>query len=112
MQDSSTIPVVKKRTKAEIATETLLKYRQNGKKAGVPTKAMAKVHALNMSTWEEFTDFVNNEGLELFKENMLQLDPKSYIIAYLQLMEYIRPKLTRSTNVNESTINVDSIVIE
>lgn len=105
-------PPISLKGKGLSPAEILKQVRVNGKKAGVPSKAMAKVHALNMSTWEEFTEFVNNEGLELFKENMLQLDPKSYIIAYLQLMEYIRPKLTRSTNVNESTINVDSIVIE
>lgn len=92
--------------------EHMRKIRVNGKKAGEVPKSMQEIHRLKLSTWESFTEFVNNEGLELFKENMLQLDPKSYIIAYLQLMEYIRPKLTRSTNVNESTINVDSIVIE
>ena len=94
------------------AGERLKIYRQNGKKAGVPTKAMAKVSHLQLSTWETFTEFINNEGLDLFKENLMQLDPKSYIIAYLQLLEFIKPKLTRAQIVEEKTIQVNDVTFE
>lgn len=92
--------------------EVLKQVRVNGKPAGVPTKAMAKVSHLQLSTWETFTDFINNEGLDLFKENLMQLDPKSYIIAYLQLLEFIKPKLTRATVVEEKTIQVNDVTFE
>lgn len=92
--------------------ERFLAIRQSGKPKGVPTKALSKVSHLQLSTWETFTDFINNEGLELFKQNLMQLDPKSYIIAYLQLLEFIKPKLTRATVVEEKTIQVNDVTFE
>jgi hypothetical protein len=99
------------RIKAE-KRERFLAIRQSGKPKGVPTKALAKVSHLQLSTWESFTEFINNEGLDLFKENLMQLDPKSYIIAYLQLLEFIKPKLTRAQIVEEKTIQVNDVTFE
>jgi len=92
--------------------EHMKKIRMNGKPKGAVNKELARLQQLNASTWEQFTDFVNNEGLDLFKDNLLQLDPKSYIIAYLQLLEFIKPKLTRAQIVEEKTIQVNDVTFE
>lgn len=45
---------------------------------------------------DSFCQVIIDGGIEKFQKELKQLDGKDYINAYLQLLEYVKPKLSRA----------------
>jgi len=71
-----------------------------GKGARKNKKTIIK-EAIGLSGWERLEDFLLNEGADKLCDNILQLKPKEYVMAYEKLSEFIKPKLSRATVVGE-----------
>ena len=52
---------------------------------------------LNVSNWNKLKDFINNEGIEKFVEEMQQLDGREYIAAYLGIVPFVKGKIANKT---------------
>ena len=66
---------------------------------------------VGLSTWETMGDWLLNEGLDRYKEEMEKLKGKDFIFAHNTLVEYFKPKLNRSSiEANINTINTHVIV--
>lgn len=61
----------------------------NGKPKGAKSKKTL--------TWDLFVDYCMSEGLEKFKTEMSGLKGKQFTDAFTNLLEFYKPKLTRTT---------------
>ena len=62
-------------------------YNPNGRPVGAKS---AKTRQ-----WEEFAEYCLNEGLEKFFVELNKQNGKDYVAAFLHLLEYFKPKLSR-----------------
>lgn len=52
---------------------------------------------LGLNNWQNLTHFVLNEGLDKMLLEMEKLRGRDYLTAYTTLLEYVKPKLSRTT---------------
>lgn len=64
------------------------KPKTGGKQKGTPNK---KTVVLNT-----FAETICDGGMEKFKTELSKLEGREYVNAYLQLFEYVKPKLSRT----------------
>lgn len=55
--------------------------------------------------WNELKDFVTEKGAEKYKQEIMSLEGKDFIIAYNNILEYFKPKLARTEIKHEGEIN-------
>lgn len=99
-------------TGRERSNKALLSNRMNRVGKGAVTKELKRFRKVQIDTWAEFAEWIAEDGLVQFKAHMQTLDPKSYIIAYLQVLEYIKPKLSRATVDVNSTVDIGQVTFE
>jgi hypothetical protein len=78
-----------------------MKYKkgESGNKAGKPKGAKsAKTLA-----WEQLGDFLTESGAEKAKGIMLSSSPEDFMRHYTNLLEFFKPKHSRSDNTNNNT---------
>jgi len=61
--------------------------------------------------WEQFSEWFLSEGMKRFEEEMKGLNGKDYIVTVKDLMEYFKPKLSRSDAKVEAEVKVKNIDI-
>ncbi len=81
-----------KRIKNRFATGTA-KPEGSGRKKGVPNKKTVQ--------WQNFTDYCLGSGLEKFEKEMKTLKGRSFVDMFLKLLEFHKPKLSRTTVTDE-----------
>jgi hypothetical protein len=72
------------------------KPENSGKKKGSKNKATLLREQLKISSWAELSAFMEKEGLKRFVQEMNDLKGKDFVTAYNTLLEYVKPKLTRT----------------
>lgn len=61
--------------------------------------------AVNKRTaqWEVFSEYMLNEGLAKFQQEVNKLQGKEFVIAMTNLMDFFKPKMNRTTHDGEIT---------
>lgn len=59
-----------------------------GREKGTPNKRTEQ--------WEQFAEYCLNSGLEKFQEEMNKLKGQQFVNAFVNIMEFHKPKLSRS----------------
>lgn len=62
--------------------------KTGGRQTGTPNKRTLQ--------WEAFASYCLEGGLQRFQEEMEKLEGKDYVINFLSLLEYHKPKLART----------------
>jgi len=79
--------------------------KEGGRVKGTPNKKTEQ--------WEAFSAYCLNGGLQKFEEELNKLKGKDYVIAFSNLLEFHKPKLTRSTIIGDKdspvTVNFSPI---
>lgn len=57
--------------------------------------------------WEKFAEYLLTKGLQKFEAELEELSGKQFVDAVVSIMEYFKPKLSRSTL--DGDININSI---
>lgn len=73
------------------------------------TKVLEKV---GLSSWEKFGEWLTTKGVEDYMEAMNQLGPRDKIVAFNAIIEYYKPKLTRSQVDVNANVVIDNISFE
>lgn len=76
----------------------------NGKPPGVKSRKVV--------LWEQLSDYLLNSGAERFKKELIKLKGADYIDGYLKVMEFFKPKLSRSQIKVDGDINAPVSVIK
>lgn len=92
-------------------TSTTYKKGQ-GKPKGIKDGKTILKEKVGLSTWETMGEWLMNEGLDRYKEEMEKLKGKDFIFAHNTLVEYFKPKLNRTSidgglAISHTTIEVD-----
>ncbi len=64
-----------------------------GRRKGVLNKNTLLKHELSIQNWNDLKGFIEGEGISRFIDQMEALDGKDYIIAYLGILPYVKPKI-------------------
>lgn len=73
-----------------------------GRKKGTPNKKTEQ--------WEKFSEYCLQGGLEKFEQELNKLEGKQYVDAFLTILEFHKPKLSRTTlEGGENPIRLDHI---
>lgn len=78
-------------------TSTSFKENNKGKPKGAKSNKTIVKEQIGLSTWESMAQWLVNEGLDRYKEQLQNLKGKDYVYAHTTLMEYFKPKLNRTT---------------
>ena len=73
------------------------------------TKVLEKV---GISKWEEFGQWLTTKGVEDYMQAMNELGPRDKIVAFNAIIEYYKPKLTRSQVDVNANVVIDNISFE
>lgn len=63
-------------------------------------------------TWEAFSAFCLDGGLQKFKTELNRLEKKDYVNAFLTLLEFHKPKLARTVDKEGEDVIPSTITIE
>src|SRR5476651_1121022 len=64
-----------------------------GRRKGILNKNTLLKHELSIQNWNDLKGFIEGEGISRFIDQMQDLDGKDYIIAYLGILPYVKPKI-------------------
>jgi hypothetical protein len=73
------------------------------------TKVLEKV---GLTSWEKFGEWLTTKGVEDYMEAMNQLGPRDKIVAFNAIIEYYKPKLTRSQVDVNANVVIENISFE
>ncbi len=66
---------------------------------------------VGLTSWDTMCNMIVNEGIDKYIEELFKLKGKDFIFGYTALIEYVKPKLQRtSIDGNINTINAHVIV--
>lgn len=71
------------------------------KKKGTKARKTILKESLGLKGWDKLNSFLQHEGAEKMVNTMAKLSEKEFAWAYGQMLEFIRPKLTRTTHVGD-----------
>jgi hypothetical protein len=87
-------------------TKSRFKPGTSGNLQGKPKGAIS----LKTKGWELLKETITTELTDKFMQEMSKLDGQQYINAYLNVLEFFRPRLSRTESKIENT-NVEQVVI-
>jgi hypothetical protein len=94
-------------------TSTSFKKGHSGlKKKGTVHNKTKVLQKIGMNNWEAFGNWIETEGIERFKEEIQSLNGKDYITATSLILEFFKPKLTRSAVSIDTKIHIESVIFE
>ncbi len=64
-----------------------------GRRKGVLNKNTQLKQSLSLHGWKELKDYVETHGISRFIAEMERLEGKDYIIAFLGILPYVKPKI-------------------
>ena len=71
--------------------------KTGGKVVGSKNKVTLAKELLNNNLWDTVSGRVTNEGIEKCWNELSKLEGKDYVFAFMQFLEYFKPKLQRTT---------------
>ncbi len=71
------------------------------KKQGAKAFKTLLKESLGLNGWEKLRAFIANEGSEKMVESLLEMSDKDFVQAYTHLLEFVRPKLSRTTHAGD-----------
>lgn len=80
------------------------KEKTGGKQKGTKNK--------KTETWEAFSEYCLEGGIDKFKKELNSLTGKAYVQAFLTLLEFHKPKLARSVTKDGEDVIPSNITIE
>lgn len=83
-------------------------FKKGHKKLGGKTKGTPNKRT---QQWGLFSEYCLNSGLKKFEEEMNKLKGKDFIYAFINLLEFHKPKLARVDNHNTGSVTVVTKVI-
>jgi hypothetical protein len=84
-----------------------------GKAKGTKSKKTLLKEKVGISTWNQMEDWLLNAGMRRYKREMMGLKGKDFIYAHATLMEYVKPKLNRTTlEGGEKPIGISKVTFE
>lgn len=66
---------------------------------------------LGLTGWDRLCNFIITDGADKLQEEMLKLEGKDYVNALGSLVEFVKPKLNRTTHEGEINHNIRKTVI-
>lgn len=81
---------------ARSSTTFTKKSAPKGKGSAKRTSTKIK-EAIGLDGWENLCSYIKTEGSSKLQEEMSKLKGKDYITAFSSLVEYVKPKLQRTT---------------
>lgn len=67
--------------------------KYGGRQKGTPNKDTLVKVIMHKNMWEKISDFVIGNGLEKLQTELEKLKEKDYVYAFLNLLEYFKPRL-------------------
>lgn len=71
------------------------------KKKGTKARKTILKESLGLKGWEKLNSFLQHEGAEKMVKTMANLSEKDFAWAYGQMLEFIKPKLNRTTHTGD-----------
>lgn len=81
-----------------------------GKGGSKHTKTKIK-EKLGLTGWDRLCLFIVTDGADKLQEEMLKLEGKDYVNSLGSLVEFVKPKLNRTTLEGDVNVNLRKIVI-
>lgn len=94
------------RSSTTFTKDTALKGKGGSKHA--KTKIKEK---LGLTGWDRLCNFIITDGADKLQEEMLKLEGKDYVSSLGSLVEFVKPKLTRSAVDVNANINIRKTVV-
>jgi hypothetical protein len=69
--------------------------RPTGRAKGTRNKTTILKESIGLASWEQLEGYLNTEGVSKLIQALECLEGLQYIKAYVSLMEYFKPKLSR-----------------
>ena len=69
--------------------------RPTGRAKGTRNKTTLLKESIGLNSWEQLEDYLNTEGVSKLIQALECLEGVNYVKAYVSLMEYFKPKLSR-----------------
>lgn len=93
-------------------TSTSFKKGAPGKPKGAKNESTLIKEKVGLTSWDTMCNMIVNEGIDKYMEELFKLKGKDFIFGYTALIEYVKPKLNRTTldgglNLTHTTIEVD-----
>lgn len=66
---------------------------------------------LGLTGWESLCEFIKTDGAGKLQQELLKLDGKDFVNAFSSLIEFVKPKLNRTTVEGEINHNIRKTVI-
>lgn len=81
---------------AKNATSFTKATAPKGKGASKHKKTKIK-EAIGLNGWENLCDYIKTDGSKKLQEEMAKLKGKDFVMAFSTLVEFVKPKLSRTT---------------
>lgn len=78
-------------------TSTTFQKGAGGRKPGAKNKETIAKELLRSSLWDKVAGKMTEEGIEKCWTELMTLEGKDFVYAFNTLLEYFKPKLTRTT---------------
>jgi len=78
-------------------TNTSFQEGEGGRPKGAKNKLTLAKEVLNNNLWDKIGEKITGEGIDKCWRELNTLDGKDYVYSFLALMEYFKPKLSRTT---------------
>jgi hypothetical protein len=93
-------------------TSGSFKKGEGGNRKGIKNKATQIKEVIGLDSWDSLYNYMVNKGPEKFIQEISTLKGSAYLINYLQMLEYFKPKLSRiDSNVNIQA-DIKSFIVE
>ena len=83
-----------------------------GKPPGTKHRRTVVKDKLGLSSWEKMTEYILTDGINKYIHELSTLRGKDYIVCFDQILEYVKPKLTRSQVEVNANVHIDTISFE
>lgn len=93
-------------------TSGSFKKGEGGNRKGIKNKKTQFIESIGLDSWEKLQQSVLNKGAEKAVDELMNLKGSQYVLAYLQLLEYVKPKLARTDSNINLKAEVKNFIIE
>lgn len=98
-------------------TTSFTKATAPKKKKGTKNRRTVVKQAIGIENWNQLQNWLETTGIQKATKELHKLKGRAYIMAYEALLEYVKPKLQRTTLVGDpkqpiSTIDLSSFTFE
>ena len=94
------------------ANNTSFKGGNKGKPKGAKANKTIIKEAIGLDSWENLQKYLLTEGADKFISEVGKMKGHSFVINFLQAIEYFKPKLSRVDSQNTHKVEIKSFIVE